>query len=283
MGPVELFERGRKTEPSRFLKEWHEEEPGVFETMRVYGRRVFRLEEHLSRLEASARAIGFALPRSGDLIRGEIETSVSRWLEAHGRPPASSVLSVRAAAVPGRVWVWVGARAARPRLHSDGAALRTSSFRRSPSHAAAPEAKTNAYQNAVLAYFDPPPQPDERLFLDADGFAAEASVGNIFLVKKGALQTPPARGILNGITRLFVLECARPMGIRTQEMPLTRHDFYNADEAFLTNTSWEILPVRELDGRRIGKEVPGPVTRKLHQTLKRRIESECRRSSSAAH
>ena len=82
-------------------------------------------------------------------------------------------------------------------------------------------------------------------------------------------------GILNGVTRRVVIECARKKGIPVTETPLTRHEFYNADEAFLTNTSWEILPVRMLDGRKVGQKVPGPLTLKLHELFKQKVLNEC--------
>jgi branched-chain amino acid aminotransferase len=97
-------------------------------------------------------------------------------------------------------------------------------------------------------------------------------VGNFFIVKQTILHTPDTFGILNGVTRRFVIKCAQRSGLRVIETPLTRHDAFNADEAFLTNTSWEILPVAELDGRRIGTRVPGPVTLKLKRTFDQSIK-----------
>ena len=271
-----VFEKGKAVQPALPLREWGEEEPGVFETLRVYGKSIFRLDEHVKRLEASARSAGLILPRGRAAVRSEILRALAAWRKTAGPPAPGAMMIMRVAAASGHVWVWVGVRPEQASKFSEGAVLKTTAFRRSPTHASAPESKTNAYQNAVLAFFDPPPGPDERLFLDTQGFVAETSVGNIFLIKKKCLMTPPPQGILNGITRLFVLECARRKGLKAEEVPLTRHDFYNADEVFLTNTSWEILPVREIDGRSVGHQVPGPWTRKLHQTLKRRIQSECR-------
>ena len=96
------------------------------------------------------------------------------------------------------------------------------------------------------------------------------------------LLTPPEHLILNGVTRRFVIKCALELGMKVREVSLTRHEFFNADEAFLCNTSWEILPVRELDARMIGAGKPGPVTLKLHRYFNRRIQQDVapRRSSS---
>ena len=88
------------------------------------------------------------------------------------------------------------------------------------------------------------------------------------------LLTPSEHLILNGVTRRFVIRCALELELRVQEIPLTRHEFFNADEAFLCNTSWEILPIRELDGRVIGAGKPGPVTLKLHRYFKRRVQQD---------
>src|SRR5207237_1009643 len=126
--------------------------------------------------------------------------------------------------------------------------LRTSNVRRSLSHASPPQAKTSAYQNALLATLEPSPGY-EWVFLDQSGFVTEVRIGNLFIIKGKMLATPPTTGILNGVTRRFVIELALQAGLKVREVPLTRHEIYNADEAFLTNTSWEILPVRELDGR----------------------------------
>lgn len=277
-----VYDRGIKIKAERTLDDFGEEEKGVFETLRVYQGRIFRLDEHLKRLQESSRSTGLVLPRPLNAIKKELELALAAWMRENPVPDAEENLSLRLAVWNQKALVWVGLRKSISNIFPQGVLLRTTAFRRPLTHASAPESKTNACQNAVLAFFDPEPGPDERLFLDAEGFVAEASVGNIFLVKKNRVLTPPARGILNGVTRMFVLECARLAGIGALETPLTRHDVYNADEAFLTNTSWEILPVRDLDGRSIGNKVPGPLTRKLHRHFKRRIHSECRKSSSAA-
>jgi branched-chain amino acid aminotransferase len=164
--------------------------------------------------------------------------------------------------------------------------------RRSLSNASPPEAKTSAFQNGVLAALEPNPAGAyEDLFLDMNGYVTEVRIGNLFIVDAHALLTPPTAGILNGITRRVVIECARRAGIPVREVPLTRHDVYNAREAFLTNTSWEILPVSSLDGRKIGGAstdrptdgpVPGPVTAKLHRIFKQKVAQECRRKPHAA-
>ncbi len=278
----QVYAKGKKVLPLRGIEGFGELEKGTFESLRAYQGKIFRLEEHLERLQESARSIGLCLPQSPAELKLELTAALKTYLREFPVLSSREVISLRLTVWENQVLVFAGKRTISKKIHEEGIVLRATAFRRSSTHASAPEAKTNAYQNAVLALFDPEPQPFERLFLDAEGFVAEVSVGNIFMVKKGRLLTPSARGILNGVTRRFVLECARLAGIPAVETTLTRHDVYNADEAFLTNTSWEILPVRELDGRSIGQAVPGPVTRNIHRVFKKRIQIECRRSSSAA-
>ena len=278
----QVYSKGKKVSAQRGIDGLGELEKGVFESLRAYHGKIFRLEEHLERLQDSARSIDLCLPQSPAQFKLELTAALKAYLKEFPSSSRHEAVSLRLTVWENQVLVFAGKRTLSNKIHEKGAVLRTTAFRHSSTHASAPEAKTNAYQNAVLALFDPEPKPFERLFLDAEGFVSEVSVGNIFMVKKGMLLTPPARGILNGVTRRFVLECARSAGIDAMERTLTRHDIYNADEVFLTNTSWEILPVRELDGRSIGKAVPGSFTRNIHRVFKKRIQIECRRSSSAA-
>ena len=115
----------------------------------------------------------------------------------------------------------------------------------------------------------------EWLFLDTQGYVAEVSIGNLFMLKKNVLITPPGRGILDGVTRRFVLECAFRMKLQVKEVPLTRHEVFNADEVFLTNTSWELMPVSEVDRRIIGQVMPGVLTKAIHQEFKKEVQREC--------
>jgi branched-chain amino acid aminotransferase len=113
----------------------------------------------------------------------------------------------------------------------------------------------------------------ESVFLNQEGYVTEATIWNLFMVKAGVLMTP-GTGILHGVTRQFVIECAVAEHLPVQETNLTRHDFWNADEAFLTNTSGEIVPIRSLDGRVIGRQIPGSVTQQLMTRFRKEVERE---------
>lgn len=175
------------------------------------------------------------------------------------------------------VYVMAGQRKHPQNLYREGVTLKTSPVKRSPQHAFPAGAKTTDYVNALLATLESKPDSVyEWLFLDAQGFVTEVRIGNFFVVKNGTLFTPPALNLLNGVTRRFVIECAADLKIPVREAPITRHEVYNADEAFLTNTSWEILPVRELDLRKIGEALPGRITQQLQATFKKKVLKECR-------
>lgn len=250
---------------------------GVFESLRTYHGKIFRLEGHVKRFMESAQTTGFALRVSEETVRKEIETALHAFLSVHG-PDADEDLFLRATWQEGMTFVIIGPRKHAAPLYKEGIALKTSPLKRTLTHAAPAEVKTSAYHNAVFASLEPQ-AAYEWLFLDRYGFVTEVRIGNIFMVcglSAPTLITPPTPGILNGITRKVVIECAHQLKIPIREVPITRHEVYNADEAFLTNTSWEILPVRELDHRRIGRQIPGPLTSKLQQAFKEKVQQECR-------
>lgn len=266
MPDFSLYSNGQKIEDKIFLRNFAAEEVGIFESMRTYNGRIFREEEHLERLVESAQTSGFPRP---DLkkIRRELKLALAVFQQD---------VFIRLTLWRDQIFVMVGSRSHPGSFYERGVALRTSPVRKNLTHASAPEAKTSDYQNAILATLEPSSGGTyEWLFLDSNGFVTEVRIGNLFMIKDGVLRTPPARGILNGVTRRFVIECAPQAGMEVEETPLTRHDVFNAEEAFLTNTSWEILPVSELDGRRIGQKVPGPGTQKLHRVFRQNILKEC--------
>ena len=257
------------------------EKTGIYESLRVYGGKIFRLEEHLDRFFESAKTVGLEILETRAEIRRRIEKTLlnSKQKEAFlrltwvGAPPPFDH----------ELFIIVTKRSHPPEIYKKGVQLKTATVRRNASHQTFPEAKSTACLNQVLATLEPsPPGNYETLFLNSDGYLTEARIGNLFIVKAevGAthasplLLTPPAHGLLNGVTRRFVIECARLGRIPVEENPLMRHDLFNADEAFLTNTSWEILPIREVDGRTIGAEIPGPVTKRLQILFQKGIQRE---------
>jgi len=245
---------------------------GVFEGIRVYARRVFRLDLHLARLATSARAIGLGLPGGIEAMR-EIVLATARAFgaeEAYLRlivTRGEGALGVDPSTCPHpRVLCLADSVRLFPvEKQEQGLHLVTVSVRRPPADVLDPRVKSLNYLNNVLAKLEAKRAgADDGLILNLAGAVAEASVANVFVVREGALATPPpSDGALEGITRRSVLELAVELGIPASERTLGRIDLFGADEAFLTGTGARIVPVRSLDGQAIGKSAPGPVTVQL--------------------
>ncbi len=268
-----IYSSGKEVSDKNQLALFRDESIGVFETMRAYQGKIFKLED-LERLLESAKTVGYKVPsdRDGSPQR---EPSLKEVVESALKDSGEKNTSVRLTLWEGKTFVIIGSRECPPEFYEKGVVLKTASFPRGNPNAVPYPAKASAYQQAVMASTEPNPgKAYEWLFLDQGNYLTETRVGNFFIVKKGKateLLTSPEHLILNGVTRRFVIKCALELGFFVEETPLTRHDFFNAAEAFLTNTSWEILPVRELDGRAIGKKVPGPITMKLHRLFTAKI------------
>jgi branched-chain amino acid aminotransferase len=239
----------------------------VFETLRAYGGKIFRGQEHLSRLSESCAALGRELPLG--------KKSIKLWLEASlrksGFPDATLRLSVHwRSRAQGELVLFVREFQPHPSAwYEKGVALRTAVGRRPTLKAQDPQIKSSQYVCSVLALLDHPGVTQELLFLGPLGTVAEGSVSNIFIVKEKSLLTPSVgSGILKGVTRGFVMDLARKRGYTVRECPLTRHEIYTAEECFVTNTSSEVLPVVRVDERVIGSGWPGPVTQKLAKDFK---------------
>ena len=229
----------------------------VFETMKASGASIFRLSEHLNRLFESAKTAGAQIPKE----RKEIETELENALKQI--PPQETVF-LRLTAIGSHTMIFVFHRTYPNHIYEKGVGLMTTAVCRNESNAFPPEAKTGQFLNAILSHLDPVlAGAFESLFLNQEGYVTETRASNFFIVKNEILKTPEPRGILDGVTRRFVIECARKEGFPVHEMPITRHEVWNADEAFLTNTSGEIVPVAFLDGRKIGSITPGAITKKL--------------------
>lgn len=246
-----------------------EQTTGIYESVKATHGVFFQLEEHLDRFWESAKTLGLKVP----LTRSELRQRLEKELADSGKKEAF----VRLTLVGSEIFVVVGERTHPSEIYRKGIVLKTTVVRRNPSEAHHPEAKSTSCLNQVLATLDPsPPRTYEILFLNQEGYLTEVRIGNFFIIQKGRLLTPPTVGLLNGVTRRFVIECARLGKISVEERPITRHELFNADEAFLTNTSWEILPIREVDGRKIGSALPGPLTRKLQRLFRQGVERETR-------
>ena len=247
---------------------------GVFETLRSYGGKILALDLHLARLAESAKGIGRRLPFKLAALAQWVRKSLndSKMPDAYIRLMASFepdgpggilILAMRPFAGPD------------PALHSKGVRVRTASVRKSSLKAQSPAVKSNQYLGAVMSLLEESPRATdgpyfETLFLGPEGFLAEGRISNVAIVKGGALFTPSGScGILMGVTRHLVLEAAAAEGIPCRETPLTRHELYTADEAFLTTTLSEVVPIVAADGRRIGSGRPGPLTRRIHGAYRR--------------
>lgn len=265
-----IYSNGKQISDQRTIDLLRDEAVGVFETMRVYHGKIFLEEEHLQRLIESARAVGYKPIPNSKKMREELALTLQQTGDE------AKDTSVRLTLWEGRIFVFIGARVIPSELYRTGAVLKTASFPRGNANAFPYQSKASAYQQAILASTEPSASGVfDWVFVDMREGLTETRTGNFFIVKDRILLTPPEHLILNGVTRRFVIKCAHELKLKVRETPLMRHDFFNADEAFLSNTSWEILPVRELDGRAIGIKIPGPVTTELHRLFKRRIRESC--------
>ena len=245
---------------------------GIFEGIRFYNGRVFRLEEHLDRLWDSARSICLEIPmtvremtdalletiRQNDMREGYIRLLVTRGVGNLGLNPAQCkkpsviIITAKIALYPREVY-------------ENGLTVVTCATRRTSPAALNPAVKSLNYLNNVMARIEANlAGADEALMLNDAGNVAECTADNIFIVKHGEIFTPPiAAGALRGITRSVVFEIAAETGIKISETDITRHDVFIADECFLTGTAAELIPVIKADGRTIGSGKPGPITARM--------------------
>ena len=253
---------------------------GVFEGIRCYEGRdgrpaIFRLNEHVDRLIASAHIIGMGMPYSRDeLVRACIETVRKNAMKScYIRPIAfvgeGEMGLAAAVANPVRVgivvWPWgayLGDEGVR-----NGIRVKTSSFQRFQVNTLMSKAKVvGHYVNSILASVEVRRAGyDEALLLDTEGFVAECSGENIFIVRGGKVKTTPLTSVLPGITRDTIMQLVTERGLPLSEERFTRDEVYLAEEALLTGTAAEVTPIRELDDRRIGAGRPGPITLELQR------------------
>lgn len=252
---------------------------GVFEGVRAYattrGPVIFRLEDHTARLFRSAHILNFTIPYTRDEINhAQIQVVKENGLkEAYLRPMCfygSEALGLRAEGLKSHciiaAWEWPNYMT--PEARIEGIKVRTSSFTRHHVNITMCKAKANGnYINSMMALREALDSGcEEALLLDNEGYVAEGSGENIFLVQNGKLVTPELTSCLEGITRDTVLSLAGELNLEIKERRITRDEVYIADEAFFTGTAAEVLPIRELDGRVIGCGGRGPITEKL-QTM----------------
>jgi len=256
---------------------------GVFEGIRLYGGNVFRLEEHLERFEWSAKAIMLDMPltrdewreaicetcRQNGLVDGYIRAVVTRGVGDLGLAPwlcpkpTLFIIASRISLYP-------------QEFYDKGLAIVTVPTRRIGPAALPPTIKSLNYLNNILGKIEAKQFGAlEAIMLNDQGYVAECTADNVFIVHKGAILTPSAsQGALMGITRGVVLDIGNELGLPTREVNLTRYDIWCADECFLTGTGAEVIPVVKLDGREIGPGRPGPITHRVLTSFRRRVKVE---------
>ncbi|MCB1210774.1 MAG: branched-chain-amino-acid transaminase [Verrucomicrobiales bacterium] len=245
---------------------------GVFEGIRIYNGRIFKLEEHIVRLYESARSICLTIPMSreeleqatlqtvaeNELRDGYIRLVITRGAGSLGlnpyQCPKAGVIIIAST-----ITLYPKDR------YEKGLNLITCATRRPTPAALSPQVKSLNYLNNVMAKIEAIQAGcEEGIMLNEQGYVAECTGDNIFLVKGGKVVTPPiSAGGLDGITRQTAIELLAEMGISCQEVMLTRHDVFTADECFLTGTAAEVIPAVQLDRRIIGDGAPGPITKAL--------------------
>ncbi len=253
---------------------------GVFEGMRVYGGRTFRLHEHVERLYDSAQAIMLTVPMSREEMIAATEEGVRRsglkdgylrhiitrgvgdlGLDPRKCPKATVIIIFDVIAI------WP------PERYEQGLTLITAGTPINQREALSPRVKSLNYLNHILAKVEATNAgADDAIMLDAGGFIAEATGMNLFVWKHDVLYTPAVyAGLLKGVTRDVIIEIAQEAGYRVVETMLNRYDLYTAEEAFLTGTAAEVAPIRLVDGRLIGAGKAGPVTRDLRARFQKLV------------
>jgi branched-chain amino acid aminotransferase len=260
---------------------------GCFEGVRAYktpkGTAIFRLEEHTKRLVNSAKILGMELPyTAAQLNEAQKEVLRANKLEsAYLRPMiyyGAEGMGLRAAGLKTHVivaaWTW-GAYLGADNMER-GIRVKTSSFQRQYVNASLCRAKANAnYLNASMALNEVLRDGyDEALMLDPEGYVAEGSAENIFVINNGVISTPDITSALDGITRRTVMQLAREFGYEVRERRITRDEIYVCDEAFFTGTAAEVTPIRELDNRPLGSGTRGPITAKLQAAYLALVKGE---------
>lgn len=245
---------------------------GVFEGIRIYGGRTFRLQEHLDRLYDSAHAIWLTIPMSKEEMAEVTEEGVRRSGIKEGyirhivtRGVGDLGLDPRKCERPSVIIITDTIRLWPEEVYETGLKVVTAGTPIPQREALSPRVKSLNYLAHILAKVEGiQAGADDVLMLDSAGTVAEGSGQNIFVVKGRTIRTPPPfAGILKGVTRDVVMDLARQAGYDVQESMLNRYDVYTADEAFFTGTATEVVGLRSLDGRLIGAGKPGPVTRDL--------------------
>ena len=245
---------------------------GVFEGIRAYNGRVFKLSEHVDRLFYSAKAILLKSPMSHRAICEAVRAACKRNKIRDGyirlvvtRGAGTLGLDPNRCSNPQVIIIADKIQLYPETFYKKGLEIVTVPTTRNHTNAVNPAIKSLNYLNNILAKIEAINAGCvEAIMLNSQGFVAECTGDNVFMLKGGELLTPPlAAGALYGITRSVAIELAESLGIKAKEPNLTRYDLYNADEVFITGTAAEVVPVVKIDGRQIGSGKPGKLTKKL--------------------
>lgn len=256
---------------------------GIFEGIRVYSGNIFRVEEHMDRLYRSAKSIMLNMPHSKEEFTGLVVETVERnqlrdayirivvsrgvgdlGLDPYKCPKVNVVIIVEPLSIFPR------------ELYERGLEIVTVATRRNRPDVLSPKVKSLNYLNNVLVKIEAHlANVSEALMLNDQGYVAEGSADNIFIVRGNEFLTPPGYvGALEGITRNAVIEIAKNLGYEVKEEPFTRHDVYTADEVFLTGTAAEVIAVVKVDGRVIGDGIPGQHTQNILREFRARVVAD---------
>jgi branched-chain amino acid aminotransferase len=256
---------------------------GVFEGIRVYSGKVFRLRQHIDRLYDSARSIHLEIPMSREQMTDAVLTTVKANNKKDGyirllvtRGAGTLGLDPRKTSDPQVVIIVDDITMYPPELYQNGLEIVTAATIRNHPAALNPRIKSLNYLNNVMAKIEGIRAGClEALMLNHKGEIAECTGDNIFLVKRGILRTPPLdAGILEGVTRNAIIELAEAANIPVEQVALTRHDVFAADECFLTGTAAEVIPVVKCDDRMVGTGKPGPITCQLRERFHQLARTE---------
>ena len=245
---------------------------GIFEGIRFYGGRVFKFDEHLDRLWDSARAICLTIPMTKaeleeatleTIRRNELRDGYIRLVVTRGK--GNLGLSPDRCPTPSVIIIAATIQLYPEEVYQKGMTVVTCATRRAAPAALSPAVKSLNYLNNIMAKIEANiAKADEGLMLNEEGYVAECTGDNVFIVKRGVIYTPPVyAGSLRGITWQTVLDIAAELGFQVVIQQLTRYDIYTADEFFLTGTAAEVIAAVSLDSRMIGDGAPGPVTQQI--------------------
>lgn len=256
----------------------------VYEVVRTYGRRPFECGRHFRRLRASADRLGIAVPSSDDELLGQIRALLERAGEGESyvrivvtRGVGTSSYDFDAVAGPTIVMIQKGLAPVSEENYTNGIRVSAVDVRRNHPRSLDPAMKSSNLLNNIQALRQAQAQgAEEAVLLNLDGFVAEGASTNVFMVEGGAVRTPPlSAGILPGITRQVVIELAAAAGLPLTEENLKLEDLLGADEAFLSSTTREVMPIRQVDDAAIADGRPGPLTLRLLEAFRAYAPAHC--------